>query len=75
MRFGGDQPVPADDGARLGLATTRELLAELETRGAIGRLDEALSRHAQSLRQLEVSARQLRVDLPAAVLDYRPGAE
>lgn len=60
-----------DDEARLGLATTRELLIELETRGAIGALDVALARHREALRQLDEGARRLRMAMPPAVLDYR----
>lgn len=62
--------MPAED-ALLGLATTRELLAELEARAATGVLFDQLSRHRGALRQLEEVVRRLRVDLPPAVLDYR----
>lgn len=55
----------------LGLATTRELLRELEVRGAAGVLDEGLARHRDALRALEHTSSRLVGLLPAAVLDYR----
>lgn len=60
-----------DGEARLGLATTRELLIELEARGASGALDVELSRHREALRQLDEGARRLRMAMPPVVLDYR----
>lgn len=55
----------------LGLATTRELLRELEVRAAIGRLDEAWVDHGEKLHVLERATRVFQEALPASVLDYR----
>lgn len=61
----------AEQGAQLGLASTREMLLELEARGATGVLAERLAPHVRGLRLLEVAARELRGQLAPAVLDYR----
>jgi hypothetical protein len=59
------------DSASLGLATTRELLREVEVRAATGRLDSELAAHAGALHWLEVQVTQMLVKLPPAVQDYR----
>jgi hypothetical protein len=64
------EPGPAER-ALLGLATTREMLEEIEVRAAVGRLDAAWSRHARALLRLEQIASGLRAGLPGEVLDYR----
>lgn len=55
----------------LGLATTRELLHELEVRATIGCLDEAWLPHLAKLHMLEYAARYYLRTLPEPVLAYR----
>jgi hypothetical protein len=63
------------ENAPLGLAATRELLHELEVRGATGVFDPRQAAYRGALRSLEVAARDLRTALPPAVLDYRTVGE
>lgn len=68
----GEQDAAGSSGqSLLGLATTRELLRELEVRGAVGVLDERFARHREALRALEHMAARLGASLPRTVLEYR----
>lgn len=60
----GDRPL-------LGLATTRELLHELEVRAMVGRLDPAWVGFGDELRWLERFAARAQELMPAPVLEYR----
>jgi hypothetical protein len=55
----------------LGLATTRELLREIEVRAAVGRLEEAWQPLGPTLLRLEQIAAGLQAGLPEQVLEYR----
>jgi len=55
----------------LGLATTRDMLREIEVRAAIGRLDDEWRPFAPALLRLEQIASGLQAGLPDEVLDYR----
>lgn len=57
--------------ALLGLASTRELLREIEVRAAVGRLDGEQQSYGAALLRLEQIASGLQAGLPEAVLDYR----
>lgn len=59
-----DQPL-------LGLATTREMLVELEARAGVGRLDPNWRDFARALLRMEQIAAGLQAGLPPVVLDYR----
>ncbi len=61
----------AAEGPQLGLATTGQMLQELEARGAIGMLDDSMIPQRGALRMLDEVARRLQASLPPAVLDYR----
>lgn len=55
----------------LGLATTRELLGEIEARALIGRLDLGMQEHWPALRDLELMVSRSLASLPRPVLEYR----
>lgn len=57
--------------ALLGLASTRELLREIEVRAAVGRLDGEQQSYGAALLRLEQIASGLLAGMPQAVLDYR----
>lgn len=68
----GVRPRPAEtDQPLLGLATTREMLVELEVRAGVGRLDPAWKEFTRTLLRMEQIAAGLQVGLPEPVLDYR----
>lgn len=56
----------------LGLATTRELLRELEVRAAVGRLDPGWDLFKAMLLRMEQISAGLQAALPDQVLDSRP---
>jgi hypothetical protein len=57
--------------ANLGLATTRELLAELQVRGQVGALERRGEPIDYGHDRLDRAASRLLATVPAEVLDYR----
>lgn len=57
--------------ANLGLATTREMLQELEARGRINALDAPTRREEDDSAHLQADAKHLLTILSPKVLDYK----
>lgn len=57
-----------DDHARLGLATTRELLQELKSRGEVS---ATVGEYPQEMGDMAIGAAWLMDSLPGSMLDYR----